>query len=210
MNAILPRRLPVYLVLDCSGSMSGEPIEATRQGMKALLSDLRSDPQALETVHLSVITFSNGASATPFAELGEFVEPQISANGSTDLGAALTLLERRIEFDCRKNSPTVKGDYKPLVFLMTDGGPTDSWEAPADALKAKRVGNIIACAAGSGADTTVLKRITENVVSLTSLEPNQLRNFFRWVSASVKVSSVGIAGKPMEMPQLPAGLTIVP
>ena len=43
------RRLPVYLLLDCSGSMSGEPIEAVKQGIKALLTELKGDPQALET-----------------------------------------------------------------------------------------------------------------------------------------------------------------
>src|SRR4028119_2286837 len=53
------RRLPVYLVLDCSGSMTGEPMEAVRQGMKTLLGELKSDPQALETVYLSVITFDS-------------------------------------------------------------------------------------------------------------------------------------------------------
>ena len=40
------RRLPVYLLLDCSGSMMGDPIEAVRQGVKALLLDLKGDPQA--------------------------------------------------------------------------------------------------------------------------------------------------------------------
>lgn len=53
------RRLPVYLLLDCSGSMFGEPIEAVRQGLKALLSELRGDPMALETAYLSVITFES-------------------------------------------------------------------------------------------------------------------------------------------------------
>lgn len=55
------RRLPVYLLLDCSGSMSGEPIEAVKQGIKALLSELKGDPQALETACLSVITFNSTA-----------------------------------------------------------------------------------------------------------------------------------------------------
>ena len=53
------RRLPVYLLLDCSGSMSGEPIEAVKQGIKALLTELKGDPQALETACLSVITFNS-------------------------------------------------------------------------------------------------------------------------------------------------------
>ena len=55
------RRLPVYLLLDCSGSMSGEPIEAVRQGIATLISDLQGDPQALETAYLSVITFDSSA-----------------------------------------------------------------------------------------------------------------------------------------------------
>src|SRR4051812_37211576 len=76
------RRLPVYLVLDCSGSMSGEPIEAVRQGVKALLSDLRGDPQALETAYLSVITFSSGAQQVcPLTELMTFQEPNLDASG---------------------------------------------------------------------------------------------------------------------------------
>ena len=61
MSEAMGRRLPVYLVLDTSGSMTGEPIEAVRQGVKALLADLRGDPQALETAYLSVITFNNTA-----------------------------------------------------------------------------------------------------------------------------------------------------
>ena len=52
------RRLPVYLLLDVSGSMAGDPIEAVKHGVRALISELRGDPQALETAYLSVITFN--------------------------------------------------------------------------------------------------------------------------------------------------------
>ena len=55
------RRLPVYLLIDCSGSMMGEPIEAVKVGLQTMTSALRTDPYALETVHLSVITFSQQA-----------------------------------------------------------------------------------------------------------------------------------------------------
>ena len=53
------RRLPVYLLLDTSGSMFGEPIEAVRNGVQVLVSTLRSDPYALETAYLSIITFNS-------------------------------------------------------------------------------------------------------------------------------------------------------
>src|SRR3954466_13776598 len=148
------RRLPVYLLLDCSGSMTGEPIEAVRQGVKALLADLRSDPQALETAYLSVITFSSSAQQVcPLTELTSFTEPTLTASGSTDMGGALTLLDQCIETEVHKSTKTQKGDWKPLIFLMTDGQPDSGWEDVADRIKQKRVGNIIACAAGPGADS---------------------------------------------------------
>lgn len=55
------RRLPVYLLLDTSGSMTGEPIEAVKNGVQMLLSTLRQDPYALETAYVSVITFDSSA-----------------------------------------------------------------------------------------------------------------------------------------------------
>ncbi|HKM54722.1 MAG TPA: VWA domain-containing protein, partial [Isosphaeraceae bacterium] len=162
MAEFVGRRLPVYLLLDCSGSMTGEPIEACRQGVKALLADLRSDPQALETAYLSVITFSSTAQqVAPLTELTAFQEPTLNASGTTAMGEALRLLEQCVEKEVRKSTPTQKGDWKPLIFLMTDGEPSDSWESAADTVKSRRLGNIIACAAGPGANSTRLKRVTE-------------------------------------------------
>jgi uncharacterized protein YegL len=210
------RRLPVYLLLDCSGSMHGEPIEAVRMGLKALLSDLQGDPQALETVWLSVITFESSAKQiVPLTELSSFREPTISAGGMTSLGAALKLLIKSVDKEVRRTTADQKGDFKPLVFIMTDGAPTDSWQGPADELKKKKPGNIIACAAGPSADDTVLKRITEVVVRLKDTSPGTLGVFMQWVSASVKTTSASVSAQPdapVNLPALPQdkGIQIVP
>src|SRR5271168_1018705 len=91
------RRLPVYLLLDCSGSMAGEPIAALEMGLKALLGDLHNDPNALETVWISVITFASTAQqVTPLTELDEFHPPELSAGGTTAIGEAIDLLAERI------------------------------------------------------------------------------------------------------------------
>ena len=106
--------------------MAGEPIEAVRQGIKALLSELRGDPQALETAYLSVITFASRVQqTTKLTELMLFKEPRLEAEGCTLMGGALKLLAECVRTEVRKNTETQKGDWRPLVFLLTDGSPTD-------------------------------------------------------------------------------------
>jgi uncharacterized protein YegL len=184
------RRLPVYLLLDTSGSMSGEPIEAVKNGVQVLVSTLRQDPYALETAFLSIITFDSAArQIVPLTELATFQIPAFSASGCTELGAALALLADKIEAEVGKTTAQVKGDWKPIVFIMTDGSPTDDWKKGLERLKKVRTGLVIACAAGQGADTSVLKQITEVVVQLDTADASTIKAFFKWVSASVSTGS---------------------
>lgn len=210
------RRLPVYLLLDCSGSMMGEPIEAVRQGVKALLSELRGDPQALETAYLSVITFDSSArQIIPLTELMQFKEPELNASGATALGGALNVLMDCIKNEVRKSTETQKGDWRPLVFILTDGSPTDpeTFRQAVQNLKSVKTANIIACAAGSNADTTYLKQITESVLMMNTLSAGDMAQFFKWVSGSIKMSSKSLDAKPggaIELPPPPQGFVVVP
>jgi len=184
------RRLPVYLLLDTSGSMSGEPIEAVKTGVHTLVSTLRQDPYALETAYLSVITFDSAAKQLcPLTELSNFQTPNITASGMTSLGDGLALLAERIDAEVAKTTADMKGDWKPLVFLMTDGSPTDDWQRGLKRLQMVRTGMIVACAAGHGADTKVLKQMTEVVVQLDTADESTIKAFFKWVSASVSTGS---------------------
>jgi uncharacterized protein YegL len=186
----MARRLPVYLVLDTSGSMMGEPIAAVETGVQTLVSALRQDPYALETAYLSVITFdSNARQVVPLTELTAFQMPSVQANGLTSLGDALKLLANRIDSEVTKTTAEQKGDWKPLVFIMTDGGPTDDWQKGLVEFKKRKTGIVVACAAGQGAETNVLKQITECVVQLDTADSSTIKAFFKWVSASVSTGS---------------------
>lgn len=210
------RRLPVYLVLDVSGSMLGEPIEAVRNGMQILASTLRTDPYALETAYLSVITFDSEArQAVPLTELVAFQPPNIDAGSTTSLGAALKLTKECIEREVQKTTADAKGDWKPLVFLMTDGQPTDDWQKGLAEFRKAKVGMVIGCAAGPGVDTAVLKQITENVVSLDTADSSTIGAFFKWVSASISTSSKKVdlaksdSTELSELPPPPPQITLV-
>lgn len=184
------RRLPVYLVIDTSGSMSGEPIEAVKNGIQMLISTLRQDPYALETAYISIITFdSNAKQIVPLTELATFQIPTIQASGTTAMGEALKLVAEMIDLEIQKTTSDIKGDWKPLIFLMTDGCPTDNLQNGIARLQQTRTGMIIACAAGQGADTDKLKLITEIVVKLDTADSNTIKAFFKWVSASISTGS---------------------
>lgn len=207
------RKLPVYLLLDTSGSMRGEPIEAVKNGVDVLVSTLRQDPYALETAHLSIITFESSATQVcPLTELSSFNPPNFYASGCTALGEALELLCQRVDVEVVKNTETTRGDWKPLVFIMTDGEPTDNINNGIDELKKRKFGTIVACAAGQHANTDTLKQITECVVSLDSAT---IKAFFKWVSASVSAGSMKVedSGKDVgdlsELPPPPAEVNVV-
>lgn len=201
------RRLPVYLLLDTSGSMGGEPIEAVKNGVQVLISTLRQDPYALETAFLSVITFDSTArQIIPLTDLASFQMKEISAGGGTSLGEGLRVLSQCMDNEIAKSTAEKKGDWKPLVFLMTDGSPTDDWQSGLTEFNKRRPGMMVACAAGAGADTSVLKQITEVVVQLDTADSATIKAFFKWVSASISTGSQKVESGGQEV----AGLNELP
>lgn len=210
------RRLPVYLLIDVSGSMSGEPINAVQNGMDKLASELRKNPYALETAWLSVLTFGSDAVVeVELTELPSFQPPKLKIKGATSLGKGLKLLAEKISSEVKKSTPEQKGDWKPLVFIMTDGGPTDSWRAGLEEFKKQKSGIVVACAAGSGADISVLLEITPHVVKLETPDEESIGEFFKWVSSSVQVSSTKVESSGQdadnfgELPPPPKGIDLV-
>ncbi len=210
------RRLPVYLLLDTSGSMTGEPIEAVKNGVQVMISSLRQNPQAIETAFISVITFDSTAKqVVPLTDLASFQMVDIKASGTTALGDALQVVATCIDTEVAKTTAEQKGDWKPLVFIMTDGIPTDDWHKGLEEFKKRKTAYTVACAAGSSADANLLKQITDNVVSLDTADSQSIAKFFTWVSASIGITSTRVeeAGKEVtglsELPPPPAELNIV-
>ncbi|ASJ70732.1 vWA domain-containing protein [Granulosicoccus antarcticus] len=181
------RRLPVYMLLDTSGSMQGEPIEAVNSGMETLIGALRQDPYALETVHMSVMTFDADAKTIiPLTPLEDVLLPQITTprSGPTHLGLALETLGVQVSKDVIKGSDAEKGDWAPYLFIMTDGKPSDTQLYAEQCIAMRKLGfaSIVGCAAGPKAKEDDLKPLCDHIVRLDTMDSSAFAKLFKWVS----------------------------
>jgi len=176
--------------------MAGSAIEAVNLGVATLTKELKCNPQALEAAYLSVITFSRHAQqVVPLTELALFQPPKLTVRPGTALGSGLCVLMDCMKREVVRTTATTKGDYRPLVFLLTDGQPTDEWEAAARGITNNRnlkIANIYAIGCGPDVDYSVLHKITDIVFKMPEMTPETFRKFFIWLSASVQSASIGI------------------
>ena len=184
------RKLPIYLLIDTSDSMRGEPIESVRLGLRMLVSALRKDPQAIETAYLSIVTFGgNAEQILPLTELAEFDIPKFEVGGERMLGSALNLVCGCWRNDIEHGMENRKGDFCPMVFILTDGVPADEVEFAIKEFRGVQWGAAVSCAVGPGADKQLLDKITPGcVVELATSDQALLASYFKWATERPSLS----------------------
>lgn len=125
-------RCPCILLLDVSGSMSGRPINELNAGLVTFRDELLADPLALKRVELGIVTFGPVHVEQPFTSAANFFPPILFAQGDTPIGAAITKALDMVEERKREYRANGISYYRPWIFLITDGAPTDEWQAAAN------------------------------------------------------------------------------
>lgn len=190
------RRLPVYFLIDVSESMVGEPLEQVQEGIATIVKELRADPYALETVWVSIIVFAGKAKTImPLTDVIQFYPVKLPIGSGTSLGVGLDALMNELDTSLIKTTHDQKGDWKPIIFLFTDGKPTDNPKPSIDFWK-KNYSNktfLVSISLGSSTDVSLLSELTENNLTFNGGNTNDYKKFFRWVTASIKATSTKIA-----------------
>jgi uncharacterized protein YegL len=201
-------RCPVVLVLDISGSMSGQPIAELNAGLQGFDEALKTDPLAALRVEVGMVTFGGGVTEFDFVTADQYHPPQLSANGDTPMGQAV-----RQALNMLDNRKTIyKGNgidyYRPWLFLMTDGAPTDfDWEKVAEQARQEeeRKGVSVYAIGVEGANIEVLAKFSSKREPLR-LKGMAFRELFQWLSKSLGAVALSKPGE--QVPLQPVGWNV--
>lgn len=200
-------RCPVVLLLDTSYSMNGEPIRELNEGLKIFKDELMADSMAVKRVEVAVVSFGPVQVVSDFQTPDMFYPTELTPSGDTPMGKAI---ETAIDMVYTRKSIYKQNGvsyYRPWIFLITDGGPTDNWQRAASLVKeGESSKSFMFFAVGvDGADMDTLRKIsTREPIKLKGL---RFRDLFSWLSASLSSVSHSTPGDavPLENPVTPEG-----
>lgn len=201
-------RVPCVLLLDVSGSMGGKPIAELNEGLAVYKDELLADTLASKRVEVAIVTFGGTVqTACDFTTAQSFFPPTLVATGDTPMGAginkAIDMVHERKQV-YRTNGIAF---YRPWIFLITDGGPSDSWQPAAQRVlegEASKAFKFFAVGV-EGAKFEILQQITK--CEPLRLKGLRFRDLFQWLSNSQQSVSRSSPGEevPLTNPATPTG-----
>ena len=214
------RHVPVVLAVDKSGSMYGAPIAELNQGLVEFGNALQEDALALGRAEVTIISFDSSVQTeVGFRPATEYQAPQLEADGGTSLNEAIDAALDAIE--ARKAEYRAQGIsyYRPWLFVLTDGAPTDTHREGAtmqrlqQAIENKKV-TYLPMGIGEYADTAKLQQYYPSSAKAKPVLKADAKNFkeaFVWLSASISVVSKSdpTVTDQVQLPPTPPEVTVI-
>ena len=197
-------RVPCMLLLDTSASMNGSPISELNAGMRVFKEELMADPLAAKRVEVAIVTFgSTPIVIQDFVGAQTFEPPYLQADGMTSMGAAIEEGLRLLDARKRLYNGNGVAYYRPWIFLITDGSPTDSVSEASRLVhsgEARKAFSFYGVGAGPNVDFSKLNGICPPDRAAVKLNGLRFRELFSWLSKSMGSVSRSAPGTSAALP----------
>lgn len=180
--------------------MGGAPIRELNAGLLAFKEEISQDSLAMKRVEIAVVSFGPVKVETDFQTIDSWQPPHLTASGDTPMGAAITqglgmLRQRKDQY--RANAIEV---FRPWVFLMTDGGPTDDWQQAAEMVKTGEESKSFAFF-GVGVQDARMDLLGKICVRTpVKMDGLKFKDMFAWLSSSLSAVSSSQPGATVQIP----------
>lgn len=200
-------RCPCLLLLDTSASMNGDPIRQLNDGLVVFKDELMADSLAAKRAEIALVAFGPARIEVDFQTADLFQPPLLTANHDTPMGSAIELALDMIRQRKQIYRQAGVAYFRPWIFMITDGAPTDSWRHAADLVReGEEQGAFSFFAVGvEGANFEILEQLS--VRKPLKLKELRFRDLFVWLSSSMKSVSHSQPGEGVQLqnPATPDG-----
>lgn len=206
--------LACVLLLDTSGSMNeNNAIESLNQGVNAFIKQTSMDEMAKKRVDVAIIAFDDEPRVEmDFTPISQMEPVHLIAGGCTAMGAAINMAIDKVKERNRFYADLGIQVYKPWIFMITDGAPTDDITAAAQRIQEEenkgQHGKLKFFALGvKGYDKNTLFKLSKRVMEL---EDTDFTGIFNWLSESMCAISVSRVGEALQLGMLPENARVLP
>lgn len=190
------RDLHLFFIIDASDSMSyGGKVETLNNAIREAIPHIREIAREAEgSIKVHALSFSTGARwIKKNIDIRDFTWDNITTKGVTDMGRGFEMLAEKLTSDFQGER-----GYQPVMILLSDGMPTDDYEAGLNKLKATKWGGKairISIAIGSETDVDVLQEFIGDsfrgeLKPLKAKNASELKNYIRWASTAATNASI--------------------